>query len=43
MTLARDLAGFLAPLGYDDLPVRATDYAAMLIASTLASAACGRE
>jgi 2-methylcitrate dehydratase PrpD len=43
MTLARDLAAFLAPLGYDDLPPRATDYAAMLIASTLASAACGKE
>lgn len=43
MSLARDLAGFLAPLGYDDLPPRATDYAAMLIASTLASAACGKE
>ena len=43
MTLARDLAEFLAPLGYDDLPPRATDYAAMLIASTFASAACGRE
>jgi 2-methylcitrate dehydratase PrpD len=43
MTLARDLAEFLAPLGYDDLPPRATDYAAMLVASTLASAACGRE
>ncbi len=43
MTLARDLADFLAPLGYDDLPARTTDYAAMLIASTFASAACGRE
>jgi 2-methylcitrate dehydratase PrpD len=43
MTLARDLASFLAPLGYDDLPARATDYAAMLIASTLASAACGKD
>lgn len=43
MTLARDLAGFLAPLGFADLPPRATDYAAMLIASTLASAACGKE
>jgi 2-methylcitrate dehydratase PrpD len=43
MTLARDLAAFLAPLGYDDLPPRATDYAAMLIASTFASAACGKE
>jgi 2-methylcitrate dehydratase PrpD len=43
MSFARDLAEFLAPCGYDDLPARATDYAAMLIASTLASAACGKE
>src|ERR1700691_4603414 len=43
MSLARDLATFLAPLGYADLPPRATDYAAMLIASTLASAACGKD
>ena len=43
MSFARDLASFLAPLGYDDLPPRATDYATMLIASTLASAACGKE
>jgi 2-methylcitrate dehydratase PrpD len=43
MSFARDLAVFLAPLGHDDLPPRATDYAAMLIASTLASAACGKE
>ena len=41
MSLARDLAEFLAPLGYDDLPPRATDYAAMIIASTFASAAYG--
>jgi 2-methylcitrate dehydratase PrpD len=43
MSFARDLAAFLAPLAYDDLPPLATDYAAMLIASTLASAACGKE
>jgi len=43
MSFARDLAAFLAPRGYDDLPPRATDYAAMLIASTLASAACGKD
>lgn len=43
MSLARDLAEFLAPLGYDDLPPRATDYGAMLIASTFASAAYGKE
>jgi 2-methylcitrate dehydratase PrpD len=43
MTVARDLAEFFAPIGYDDLPRRATDYAAMLIASTFASAAYGKE
>ena len=43
MSFARDLAEFFATLGYDNLPPRATDYAAMLIASTFASAACGRE
>ena len=43
MSFARDLAAFLAPLGYENLPPRATDYASMLIASTLASAACGKE
>jgi 2-methylcitrate dehydratase PrpD len=42
VTFAGDLAAFLAPLSYDDLPLRATDTAAMLIASTLASAAYGR-
>jgi 2-methylcitrate dehydratase PrpD len=42
MTVARQLAEFLAPLGYGDLPPRATDTAAMLIASTLASAALGK-
>jgi 2-methylcitrate dehydratase PrpD len=43
VTFARNLAEFFAPLSYDDLPAQATDYAAMLIASTLASAACGKE
>src|SRR5579863_468735 len=43
MSLARDLAEFLAPLTYRDLPPQTTEYAAMLIASTLASAAYGRE
>ncbi len=33
---------FFARLDYADLPAQTTDYAAMLIASTLASAACGR-
>jgi 2-methylcitrate dehydratase PrpD len=43
MTLARDLAEFLARPGYRDLPPQTTQYAAMLIASTLASAACGKD
>ncbi|MGH7094127.1 MAG: MmgE/PrpD family protein, partial [Stellaceae bacterium] len=43
MSLARDLADFLARQRHDDLPAQTTDYAAMLIASTLASAACGKE
>jgi 2-methylcitrate dehydratase PrpD len=43
MSIARDLAEFFAQLDYADLPAQTTDYAAMLIASTLASAACGRE
>jgi 2-methylcitrate dehydratase PrpD len=42
MTVAGDLAEFLAHLNYGDLPPQTTDYAAMLIASTLASAACGK-
>lgn len=43
MTVAGDLAEFLAGTRYADLPAQATEYAAMLIASTLASAACGKE
>jgi 2-methylcitrate dehydratase PrpD len=42
MTLARELAEFLAQPTYRDLPPQTTEYAAMLVASTLASAACGR-
>jgi 2-methylcitrate dehydratase PrpD len=41
MTLARDLAEFLAPYRATDLPAQTLDYAAMLIASTIASAAMG--
>jgi len=37
------VTSFLAPVDYDDLPPRATDYVAMLVASTLANAACGKE
>src|SRR5579864_3648352 len=43
MSLARDLADFFVQTRYDDLPPQTTDYAAMLIASTLASAAFGKE
>jgi len=41
MTVARDFAGFLTESTYADLPEQAVDHAAMIIASTLASAACG--
>jgi 2-methylcitrate dehydratase PrpD len=41
MSAARDLANFLARVSAADLPPQALDHAAMLIASTLASAAMG--
>jgi 2-methylcitrate dehydratase PrpD len=41
MTVARTLATFLTQITYDELPPQAVDHAAMLIASTVASAACG--
>src|ERR1700755_235353 len=41
MTVARELAEFLTRLCPADLPPQAVDHAAMLIASTLASAALG--
>jgi 2-methylcitrate dehydratase PrpD len=41
MTVAGELAEFLTRVGPADLPPQAVDYAAMLIASTLASAALG--
>jgi 2-methylcitrate dehydratase PrpD len=41
MTVARQLAEFLTATSTDDLPPQAIDHAAMLIASTIASAACG--
>jgi 2-methylcitrate dehydratase PrpD len=43
MTAAGDLAEFLARTDYRDLPPQTTQYAAMLIASTLASAALGKD
>jgi 2-methylcitrate dehydratase PrpD len=39
MTVARSLAEFLTKVSYADLPPQAVEHAAMLIASTLASAA----
>jgi hypothetical protein len=41
MTVARRLAEFLTETTVGDLPTQALDHAAMVIASTLASAACG--
>jgi 2-methylcitrate dehydratase PrpD len=41
MTVARQLAEFLTATSTADLPAQALDNAAMLIASTIASAACG--
>ena len=41
MTIARQLAEFLTATTTADLPAQALDHAAMLIASTIASAACG--
>ena len=41
MSIARELAGFLAGVSYADIPPQALEHAAMLILSTIASAACG--
>jgi 2-methylcitrate dehydratase PrpD len=41
MTIARHFAEFLTDTSHADLPPQTVDHAAMLIASTLASAACG--
>ena len=41
MTVARSLAEFLTKVSYVDLPPQTVDHAAMLIASTIASAALG--
>src|SRR5262245_53115743 len=41
MTVARTLAEFLTQVSYVDLPPQTVDHAAMLIASTIASAALG--
>jgi 2-methylcitrate dehydratase PrpD len=43
MTVARELAEFLTRTSCSDLPQQAVDHAAMLIASTLASAAMGSQ
>jgi 2-methylcitrate dehydratase PrpD len=41
ITIARSLAEFIVETDFDDLPVQTTEHAAMMIASTLASAAVG--
>jgi 2-methylcitrate dehydratase PrpD len=41
MTVARDLADFLVGTSTSDLPPQTMRHAAMIIASTIASAACG--
>lgn len=41
MTVAGELAQFLTRTRYEEIPVKAIDYAAMLISSTVASAAMG--
>jgi len=41
MSIARDLAAFITHVSYADIPPQALEHAAMLISSTLASAACG--
>src|SRR5262249_30204016 len=43
ITLARDLAEYRARVGWYELPPQTTDCAAMLVASSLASAACGKD
>jgi 2-methylcitrate dehydratase PrpD len=43
MTVARSLAEFLTSVSYIDLPAQTVEHAAMLIASTIASAALGSE
>lgn len=43
MTVAVDFGSFLTRTTYGDLPDQAVDHAAMLIASTIASAASGRD
>ncbi len=41
MSIARELATFLTQVSYSDIPPQAIEHAAMLISSTVASAACG--
>ena len=41
MSIARDLAAFLTRVSYADIPPQAIEHAAMLISSTVASAAWG--
>ena len=41
MSIARDLSAFITQVSYADIPPQALDHAAMLLSSTVASAACG--
>ena len=41
MSIARELSAFLTQVSYADIPPQALEHAAMLISSTVASAACG--
>ena len=41
MTVARSLAEFLTQVSYAELPSQTVEHAAMLVASTIASAALG--
>ncbi len=41
MTVAESLATFITNTEYDELPEQAIEHAAMIVASTIASAACG--
>ena len=41
MSIARDLSAFIIQVSYADIPPQALEHAAMLISSTVASAACG--
>ena len=43
MTIAGELAQYVTQTRYEDIPHRVIDYSAMLVASTVASAAAGSQ